>query len=487
MAKDWTQKLADRATGSVTGFLGNNEDASTDTGNAASRGGGFAALGLDGKVIPEEQGLEEEDVRLVGAVGSWWSDPIGWRVASALTGRSETFLGGIGRDGDVSVARIDHRGKTIQKVVVGYVPAGDDHCNPAILARMFRTGAPLVAWTAHNRDNKVYIRRAKNRFSLDAWNDIQTIDYGSGRTTSYVMIYEERNVAGRLHLFTRCEATNFDGSYWWSRSTDDGATWSDPVKILDFGPGEHAYMIGQQLNWELAGSNSTVRFAVYGHPDESTLHEIRQFNIRLNTGEVRVGSTTIANIITPSNLPVDATSLPIVYSPPAGKNIRLFDISNRRTPGPEICFAEWTAGQDSAPWDAAYYVLVSDGTTYTKRYICDAGGIIGHRGSAHYHGGMNFPALADGAAGVVYTSRQEGTEWVIEEWKGSGGTTFPTWTMTEEIARSTRKLARPFGLDYHYSDLDGPVGGWKVAWRDYSYYSEADGGFADVLGDTAGS
>lgn len=372
---------------------------------------------------------------LFDALASWWSGPQAIKVGGSY------YLTGISATGKQVAGIIPADGTSATRVEIGTTDA-DDHNTPGMLVESDQVA--IVAWCGHNADNNINVRKGQSVGSLSDLLAATTINCGGA--TTYAQLYREPGTSNII-IFTRIA-----DRYWYLvRSTDWGESWGTPTALFDAGISNKSYVTAAQ-------EGALLRVAVYGHPTSSTLHEIYACTISLATGEIaKLDGTAVDNFLTPTALPVAVSSLTLVYDPPEGSNVRLFDVSDQW----EIGFCEWTSDDD-----AAYKYLHYDDGTFTKRDMVATGAVFGYDAATHYHGGMAFPRPAVG--GVVYLTREDDSVWTLERWQTANGG--QSWTTTV-LFTSTAKLIRPMAV----------VGGSGVIVRYAPHYGAI---YTDYDGDT---
>lgn len=416
-------------------------------------------------------------------INEWWVAPTAHYMAPPL---DRTYWCGTSRSGEIVVGYTDHRlGKTHQEVV-GIVAQPDDHSVPALMmadgeiptantASRIPPKAAIVFWTEHNRTNTVHLRRAKKYWSIRDWHPEQTIDFGG--PVSYTQVFRGEGGTGGVGADTLVLIARVSDRYWSvCRSLDYGATWTAPVKFLDYGEGQKGYFIGVQSNHTDGTGRDLIHFAMYGHPTESTKPDIRTGTMLMNSAlEVRTpngsgGSTLLGNVSGLAS-PFTAEQFRASITIAAGQNSRLFYISDRFGK-PEIAYAQWADGQHTTS-QYKYAVAPTLYGNYTVRDVAQSGINFGESAVKHYIAGMCFPPKTPGQ--VVYYGREQAGVWYIE--KAVTTDDGATWTKTI-VASGDKAMIRPAC----------PLGGgpYEVLWSRLAHYSQDEGGGADYLADLMG-
>lgn len=157
------------------------------------------------------------------------------------------------------------------------------------------------------------------------------------------------------------------------------------------------------------------------------------------TGVVTSASGTLQDIDTAVGALPEATDFAAIYTPPAGKSLRLLDVSDD---GTMVAFSQWTAADGTGQ---EYYVLVYDGSgsffdsaNWTARKVCDAGANYMWPDS-FYSYGMSFARETHSGLRVVYARRSGTTRYLA---RGDSADAGATWTETV-IESGTTSFFRP--------------------------------------------
>lgn len=438
----------------------------------------------DAAFVPKTAAFREVDV-----FSSWWSTPNVWYVGEWY---GRTYWTGVRRNGDLIVGYFEHRTAST-KVAVIASSTRDDHNTPCLVMPI--TGIedrPLVvAWTNHQADQYVRVRRSTRPADITAWGPEILVDFGTdvptgggtavARGASYTQVYTNPGALNELHLFSRVlhkAGASLGNEHWYHAfSTDYGITWSTPRQVIDFGDQQHCYMIGSPVPND---GNGNVQFAIYGHPLQSTTNEIRYVSIRLQTGEVRTSAGTIGNVRTGASLPIARTALPLAVAPAAGKKIRLFDICQRTGGQVVVAYAEW----DNVDQVASYKIAVRNNNVWSYITLCPTGAVIGEKPENHYQGGIFFE-YSNGYRVVL--ARESGGTWYAEQWEANPTTdpNLSTWAMSKRFATSTRKIGRirPVWARPGTFFNERPM---SALWHDIFRYPEVDNAYMDYAADMLG-
>ncbi|HEY3737559.1 MAG TPA: IPT/TIG domain-containing protein [Jatrophihabitans sp.] len=379
---------------------------------------------------------------------TWWASP------SAVDDGPVTWLGSINHYGTVQISRIDRSLGTTTTADLGDVKA-DEHSTPAVA---FDSGQSniLVFYTAHNGDTFVRYRSV-NRSTL-AMGTAQTIQFGNLVTYTQVMQF-----GSEIVLLTRSGSESWD----YVISHDWGATWSSVYSLIDTTGAGQVYMLLRPLT-----DAGQYQFAFYGHPTNSTIHDLFYGRIDLASGTVsdaqgdvigRLGSTAIGSSGLPGpNLDPRKTDVPNLskaYAVPAGDDVRLLDIG-LLDGKPVVGFGEWSLADPNQL--ASYHVVTYDSTS-TNWFISPwgppSGNPFGTDQEGHYIAGLSF-----GPDDTVYVAWQDLATgaWYV----GSAlwdGTTFSAFTVLKSSPDAA--LARPI------VPANSATGTTKVLYQQLEFYN----------------
>lgn len=350
---------------------------------------------------------------------SWWTRPLA--VADTLAGDPVTWLSTVERGGKNTVTVINHATCAATRIDLAGPSYPDEHNTGALAVDPLQTSV-IVAYSRHNQDQHVRVQHI-DRATLTAGTQ-QQVDMGGN--VSYAQLLHSGDT---VHLLCRR-----DQEEWVYRtSVDWGATWA-PVQVLVDGSGLGQIYVTTRPD---PTNPDVVHVAVTGHPNpgQSTLADVGYCQIDLSTGAVsKVGGGALGNLGDSGGPAIAPSALSAAITPSSSYRVRVFDVGVVAGE-PAICYGVWKPSDSSylprykvkrwtgSDWDSGSWSL------YT-------GDVFGHNASAHYHGGGT---LADDGSGTMRTSREDGGEWIVEQWAYAGG----DWTLDAEVARSDRRLIRP--------------------------------------------
>lgn len=361
-------------------------------------------------------------------MSSWWSLPRARELAGVV------YTGGVTSAGDIIAASSDGVSFTLGTW------EDDDHNTPAVLVESGKP--PIVFYTRHNVDSVMRYRKGTVGGGLASLGSEQTITLNDIAT--YVQAYRVPGT-DRIVFFYR-----ENNRKWRYKISDDyGDTWATAKTLLDWGASEQMYMGSAQ-------NGNTLRVVAYGHPSESTKHQIRFCSINLSTGDItKVDGTVLSNLYSTTPNLAD-TDLDLVYDPdPDGLSLRLFDVSQATLP--EVCFGTWTSDTNTN-----YRYARWTGSAWVVKTVAAAGALFGETSTRHYVGGMSFPNPTAGS--VLYLARESSGVWLVEKKTTADGG--DTWTTTEVTRSSMPKLVRP------YAPVDADV--YDLLWDTVESYTLYD-------------
>lgn len=403
--------------------------------------------------LPKPEPVREIDDML----SSWWTEP-----RSQVFG-GKTFVAGVSQIGEVTIGTLDETSTTSKKRIVGQLARDDDHSGPAIL--MPADKPPIVMWNNHSTDKVLFFRIGTEAGNLDTLGPVRTITISaSDNKIAYNQLHRV-GTTDELWVITRVQTTQWRIR----RSLDYGLTWlsGNEVTLFDFGGTNQGYMTTTRMP-----DGVTLRCAIYGHPTLSTFHDIYFCNINMSTGAVtKLDGTVMGNIKTNTSLPIDVTTLDLVYAVGGGEGSRLFDVSSGTNP--EVSFATWTSDTNST-----YKYARWTGSAWVVKDVIAAGLSFGLPATTHYLGGSHFKHGST-TMGELWVCREASNTWRISKFVTTNGG--DTWTETvistssDLVGADPRKLVRPNPLP--------PASTMDVAWFKLRRYGPGSNGYLDYNAD----
>ncbi len=383
--------------------------------------------------------MSDTPVTIDNAIYSWWVNPLAVRDGEYL------WLSSIARKGTNRVHRIHVPSGATDALKLGGRDTPDDHNAGAITYHPDRSTL-LMFYARHAQDR--YIRwRHVNRTTLNVSADERRLEFPG--TVTYAQVLQEPG--GRSERVVVLCRINMN-KWMYRMTTNWSASWT-PARTLvaTSQPGQYYTLAKPDYS-----DPAHVHVAFYGHPSNSTLREVRVFNLGLYSGSVRtLDGTKVGDLDDAGGPDLRPDDLDVIVDPPEGDRVRLLDVAGHDGATPALAYAQWTGDLG----DATYY------RTDVPGWSLPTGREFGHAQSAHYVGGC---AIAPDRA--VVTARQEpigstsGT-WVVERWDDSG-------QLADTIATGSAggaPLVRPI------------VGGGHVVWQRLDTYNSYQDYDADLL------
>jgi BNR repeat-containing family member/PKD domain len=350
---------------------------------------------------------------LGGGAWSWFGDP---RAIHHEGAHSRTYVGWIDPQGDVKVASYDHRTRVRTTAVLRWRLGADDHDNPSL--HVLADGRLLIFYS-HHSGPRMYYRKSARPEDVTAWGRERTVPTNSGGNLGYtypnpVQLSAEND---RLWLFWR--GGNYSPTF--SRSEDDGRTWSSARTLIDY-RAERPY-----VKYE-TNERDTIHFAfTQGHP--------RDVNANIYYARYRRGRLLRASgepIKSLSNLPLAPRQADKVYD--TTSRAWVHDIALDARGRPVIVFAIFPSDGDHR-----YRYARWTGRRWTVSSITRAGDSISDDPrEAHYSGGIT---LDHENPQVVYLSREVGGVNEVETWRTPDGGA--SWTRRAVTSNSSVPNVRP--------------------------------------------
>jgi hypothetical protein len=180
-----------------------------------------------------------------------------------VTDGDHTYAGWVESGGDVTVAQFDH-GRERWDLNRGIDTIDyDDHGSPAIHVR--RDGRVLFMYMRHNDDTFRY-RVTTDPQDVTSLGPVREfdIDGGGGNYPQFVDAGDD----GPLYLFHRAVGTEGSRDWYYRTSDDDGRSWSDQSKVVEFSGGYSLY-----ARFSVDGDGRTdVAFTPHPRPNDASLY-----------------------------------------------------------------------------------------------------------------------------------------------------------------------------------------------------------------------
>lgn len=356
---------------------------------------------------------------LKDAAYSWWVHPL------AVGDGDLTWLGWVDRHGGNGIDRVNHQTGTVDRVLLAGPSSADEH-NGVALALDPNQSELIAFYSRHGNDHHIRYQ-VVDRDTLEAGSQ-QTLDFGAGVT--YAQVLQVPGTA-TIHVLCRAGGPSIGGPFWKYRTSDDwGATWGPAKTLIDPNGIGQNYL--QARPWPDGGA--TVHLAHYGHPEGSSYRNVGYAQLDLTTGQIRkVDGTLLGDLDAAGGPQITPQQLDVAIAPSSSHRVRLLDVGTVQTQ-PAIAYAVWNISDPGEPATYKIKRLVG-GAWSSETWSLPAGDVMGFSLETHYHGGM-----ALGANGKLWTSREDGGEWVIEAWQRSGS----TYLLQGELARTDSWSTRPY-------------------------------------------
>ncbi len=285
----------------------------------------------------------------------------------ALVVDGRMLVGSVSGAGDVQASVLDLSRLTTTTVVLHAALEVDDHAAPSFLQRS--DGRVAAFYSRHGGDTLTRYRLTSAAGGdLAQWDPEQALDAGTAATYSnpFQLPAEE----GKTYLFFR--GLNTDPSYW--STTNGGATWAGPLKLVDYPGRPYAKYCSD-------GSNTIHFVFTEAHPDEYQPTSLYHMFYRAG-GLYRSDGSFITNLVDAPVTPAQATRL---YDGAAATGEAWsWDVHLDRAGRPVAPYATFAS---RSPDDHRYRYARWDGSQWRDREIARAGTRL-YSGQASYSGGI---------------------------------------------------------------------------------------------------
>lgn len=346
---------------------------------------------------------------ITNATSSWWVHP-------AAVGEGDVlWLGSVDRHGVNHVRRIDATTETVQVVELAGPATGDDHNGVALAVAPDK---PILAFYSRHQSDPHVRLQVIDRDDLTTGPQQQL---HMGGAVSYAQVLTHGDV---VYVFCRVSQT-----LWrYRRSPDWGQTWDEAQTLID------GTLVGQNYTVLRPDPNDPLKIRMfhYGHPNNSPYRDVGYGRVDLGTGSIhRIGGPVLGNLNDVGGPTLLPQVLDLAVSPSTAFTVRMLDVGTIEG-NPAVAYAVWKPGISS--YTPNYKLKRWNGSLWeTASWSLDSGVPFGHS----YYGGV-----AIGNTGQLWTSREAGEEWIIEQWQYSSGSV----TLVSELARARTKLVRPYAV-----------------------------------------
>jgi hypothetical protein len=280
----------------------------------------------------------------------------------------DLLVGSLSRAGDVDLSILDLSTMASSEFPLHAALQADDHDVPSFLHRA--DGHIMAFYSKHGTDTFMRYRVSTNPNDPTVWDPELIITNSPGNVT-YSNPFQLSGEGGKIYLFYR--GIDVDPTY--VTSTNNGATWSAPAKLID-APGERPY-----VKYCSDGSNTIHFVFTEGHPDEVDSTSVYHMVYR-GGGLYQSDSTFITNLV---DGPVTAAQATRVYD---GTNATgeawTWDVHLDAAGNPVVPYATFAS---RAPDDHRYRYARWDGAQWQDHEVARAGTRL-YTSQASYSGGI---------------------------------------------------------------------------------------------------
>lgn len=399
---------------------------------------------------------------------SWWTNE------HAIMIQNKMYIGYITDLGEPCVVGFDAMDKDakmqyfrLSRSVTGNQFAPDEHNCPALVS--LQDGRIAAFYAGHEDTSYVSYRVSKNPHDVSDFGDEKRVNFPAPlHGVTYAQVHRMGN---SLWLFTRADRV----TWYVAVSNDNGETWGTPIKVLESTAGGRYYLLTRPYQTP----SQYISIAAVGHPLQSADNAIRVGYIT-NTGDLRLfNGNTIGNILNGTNLPIEPSKLQTVYAPPAGKTVRLLDLSPRWNLRVAFAVFDKVANPVSAVYGYAKHT--GSGQWTVNDNVVATGGFLAPGqtdGSESYVPGIAFTNDFDDIRDAMYVARFDGLKSKLELYESTNNGA--AWTMTKLVREiKDKKLWRPIvasdsleNMPVYWveGDYRGHTRLWKsdIVYRDYN-------------------
>jgi hypothetical protein len=345
---------------------------------------------------------------------TWFNSPRAIGVGDGVV------IGAITGAGDLlvydmqSTSGTDLRGSTFQV---------DDHANCALLRRS-SDNKILAAATPHNGSG-LYTYLSSNADDVSAFGAETNLDSSLGLSlysyANLVQLTGETN--DPIYLFFRADNGASVRQFYYSKSTDQGATWAAATKLLSNNGDSADYP--PYVKMVRNGTDRIDFFCTDGHPDNTTTNSIYHFYYEGGSFK-KTDGTTLTLPITPSS------NLSKVYD---GSTTRgwIWDCAVDGSGNPVCVYATYPGTLNHR-----YFRAKWNGTSWDNQFICGGGGYL-YSSQPRYSGGVT---MDPDDINVVFCSRGYAGEGNHRIWRYETADGGSSWTPTT-VTTSGHSI-RPF-------------------------------------------
>jgi hypothetical protein len=382
-------------------------------------------------------------------IWTWFTDPraisvAGYPAVGAITSVGDLVVHHV----DASPSVVDLRGSLFQV---------DDHAAPSLLKRS--SDNRILAFASAHAGAGLYTYLSTNPDDVTAFGAETNIDASLGRDaytyTVPIQLTDEAN--DPIYLFFRAQDAG-TAHYYYSVSTDQGATWAAATKLLSNNGANivHAPYVKAVQN----GNDRIDFFCTDGHPDTNSTNSIYHFYYEGGNFK-KTDGTNLTLPITP------ATHLSKVYD---GATTRawIWDCAVDGSGNPACVYATFPS-----PTDHRYRYAIWNGASWTDNEIIPAGSFL-YTAQAYYSGGVTVdPANVN----VVFAAVE--VDGIYQIFRFTTTNSGASWSASQ-LTEGTQDALRP-------TVVRGQLSQPRLAYFTGTYTSYTDYNTSVILTDSSGS
>lgn len=344
---------------------------------------------------------------------TWFNDPRAIKVNNRILIGSQTV------HGTTLVERYDLDGNRVGSYSLATGGVADDHNNPSFLVR--NSDSKIMAfYTGHIVDN-IYQRISTSALDASAFDAAVNLDASIGLDdytyTNPIQLTGETNEP--IYMFFRPGVAGAAISPYYTKSTDDGSTWSAGVNYVAGVGGARPY-VKQVRN----GTDRIDFICTDGHPNEVTGCSVYHFYYEASKWYATDGTEV--------SLPISLASLSKVWDG-ATYESWTWDIQIDGSGNPHVLISVFVTTTDHR-----YRYGKWNGSSWDTYEICTAGTYL-YASQPHYSGGVSFDP---NDVTVVYASRETG-DGKHQIWRYTTADAGVNWSGSQLTTGGFRKF-RPY-------------------------------------------